>query len=323
MTNSLNPVDVQRLFLLLLGKLDSSMLFGLSNRMELDPPDASVKAHVLRCISFANTKQQRADYCSTFEQTCKTIIARQKNKEESETRKYEVTEAMGFGAKNYEQFDRGVYGEYEMKLANIQKLCNGFALDEDKQFWKYLLLSFLSKSAYIESEREGDVVSVGLKYVLQRLPKEACDQVVKSLKDSDQELLKCLEDSSEILPPGNRLGEPPLALYTVIEKLRKEKGMSLEKLALDVIGISETKTFEGWKSKWDEATRSNFSYIPRARIKRNHLLRISLAFDLNYVETTMLLQLGGYRLGSSKEDQRLIRFFLEHVGDRDELLISL
>lgn len=347
--DSLDLIDIQNLCIHLLNGQDGSFLLRLVREAgRLDEPS---RAYLQQCISFASEKGINREYCATAEYAVRTILARQYNVEKEKKITLE-TIAIAIGGTARMTISRLRQGTWTPSKDTIRELCYGFRIECDRIFWENMLFGLFPKTSDPEpwiKSRNGDQQNAGsvssrkakynfwwkaeynsLKYIVELLKKmERLEKSREHLPQNEDKNLTLL--MSEVLKNPSKadplmLREPTKSkignqhpLYPTISQLVKDNGMTLGKLRENELQVSET-SWSTWKENWTEAAAVNFSYLPKARLRRNHMLIMAIVFKLSYLDSLRFLRLAGYRLGNTEKNgdspsDRDIADFL--LGDRE------
>ncbi len=147
------------------------------------------------------------------------------------------------------------------------------------------------------------------------------EKAIKGLPQNQKDKIKALLELHSYNCEESKLGTPPYKLYDVIDHLRNGVGMSLEELRSE-INISEP-TWSKYKHNWLQAEKTYFEYVTKEILKRYHILLIAIIFELDYMETLILLQIAGYRMGNNNQDKELIDYFLYRIGSVEKIKVTL
>ena len=159
--------------------------------------------------------------------------------------------------------------------------------------------------------------------VLQQNNQSFIEEVIEdeNLPQNQKDKIKGLLELHSYDCKTSKLGIPPYKLYEVIKHLRNQVGMSLQQL-WEEIGITEP-TWYSLKSNWLQAQKTYFEYVSKNILKRHHILLIAIIFELNYMDTLILLQIAGYRMGTNNQDEELMDYFLYGIGSVEKIKVKL
>ena len=172
------------------------------------------------------------------------------------------------------------------------------------------------KNGNIESKSFNMVMNL-----LQQNNQGFIQEAIKDLPKNQQDKIKVLLELHSYDYKTSKLGKPPYKLYEVIKHLRNQVGMSLEDL-LDEIGITQP-TWYKYKNNWMQAEKTYFQYVTKAILERYRILLIAITFKLTYMETLILLQIAGYRMGTNNQDKELMDYFLYGIGSVEKIKTKL
>lgn len=323
MEDKLNSVDSQYLLIQIFKSLGTEVSSAIGVEFNSGEND-TLKEFILACISFSNEVITNSEYCCSFDNTCRSILARQKSSDAGQIRTSDVKQIRkkdylkALGWDNGVQLNRIEHGTAKMKVDNIKKICSGFTKESDKRFWQNHLLSFFPSTLYLD-RNNSNIEYEGLLHVLGNLRKEEQALLAQNLSEADLVKIRSVSDSFLSGCPDDRLGDPPFHLYKTINHLvRQVPYMTIQSLVEDELQTTLVSWYE-WKVKWEKAEETDFDYLPAPRLQRTHLLLVAVVFKLEYLDTVRLLQMGGYRLGMNKKDRMIADYFLHKMDAIDEL----
>lgn len=312
----MGAVDSQQLLIQIFKCLEPEQQLELIRKIDFDKKiNETNKKYIYICEKFGSQIRITADYCNSFDKTCKRILIRQGNYETEKIRKKDYITALGW--KNGVQLNRIEKGDAEMQLENIQKLCSCFTQEAERRFWTNQLIAFFPETFHLNYGEKME--SDSLLYVIKGLNETLRKQIEERLSEEEKIKFLSICDRTAWENALGKLGKTPRSLYKTILNLEKNmNGMTIERLAEEELGISRI-TWYTWKTEWERAEMEEFTYLPKPRLKRNHLLIIAMVCHLNYLETLCFLQSAGYCLGFRAEDTELLNYFLFQSGDAEEL----
>lgn len=237
-------------------------------------------------------------------------VLRQQTSRES-IRKKEYGSAMGI---NEKQRMRLISGKAKLTLEHIRKLCSGFSDPVARRFWENLLLKQHPEIA--DLGRGDGPEAAALEELSGLLTWDEYDAALKRLDDWER---RCLEEIAEPDEPDlGKFGKEPDRLYSVLKALAHGNGIVIAGLA-DEIGIT-SNTWFFWKDRWERAEREGFQNgIPKTRLRRGHMLLLSVFLKLNYPQSVYLLALAGYRFIPGEPDDSIARYLKSPTSSSAEL----
>ena len=313
MEEILKPVDCQYLLIQVLKVLEPETLMALARNLSEKVSDALQKEYIIECISFANESRKNPEYCTSFDSSCRSILARQKQLDEKQIGKQEYIDALGTNRMQMSRIERG---EAQMKEENIAKICKDFERECDKRFWQNHLLTFFPGILLIykdDNNNKDTVEYKSLVKVIESLRENEYQSVVESLPEPDRLKIAGAFEKDQYVIVKDPLGDQPCSLYETIRHIvRNTPSVTLESLVIDELQTTMQSWYD-WKGRWNRAEEAGFAYVPKPSLRRKHLLLIAAVCGLEYLDTVRLLQTGGYRLGLTGSDSVIVNCFLKRT----------
>lgn len=314
MEERLNSVDCQYLLIQIFKILDPETLSVIAYGFSDKESNPLLKEYLFECIFFANEIRKNPEYCASFDCACKTILARQGSSAEKRIHKKDYVKALGWN--NRVQLNRIERGEAQMRKENVSNICGKFVRECDRRFWQNQLLAFFPRTLCIDCDNTLEYA--GLTIVLKSLREKELQLIQQTLTESDWVKMRGVLENGRGNEQQDPLGDPPYHLYkTILHLVRNAASMTLETLVKTELQTSMQSWYD-WKGKWEKAEETGFAYLPEPSLKRKHLLLIAVVFNLEYLDTIRLLQMGGYRVGLNKTDRAIINCFLQKNGTLEE-----
>lgn len=312
---TINGIDAQHLTIQCLTKLSERESILIIDKIEKNPAySEAIKEQLYLCAGTAGELKKDAN-ADTFENICKTILKRQRNKKS--VLKKDYREALGLH--NNMELSRIEKGEVIIKKEYIDNICNGFEENGKRCFWRNQLL-YLYPSVNDFQGQQSDIEYQCLEAVCKAMLPKQYDRMYAELNELEQMQMDSVfkdTDKADLEKKHSKMGKPPYELYTIIAERVKAIDSSIAKIAEEELEIT-TNTWYLWRKTWMEAEQNGFADgIPKPGLSRVQMLLLAVLFDFTYFEAVLFLALGGYRFSSGEPDEKVIHY-LKHKDIKSE-----
>lgn len=246
--------------------------------------DSAAVQQLRRCMALASELREDPNCYDSLEKICTAILKRSMSRDT--VRKSEYGEALGVS--NKMQRRRLEKGETSLSPEQIRRICGLFQDASLGRFWENMLYAL---DPDISTAGRGDGPENGcLRLLCTLLPPEQYEHIPIQMEAPEE---PC------------RFGKEPDRLYPVIGTLAAEVPVLIPDLAEQEVGV-HMNTWYAWRKAWTEAEETGFAVVPAKRLKRLHMMILSVLFSLNYPESIVFMALAGYRFASGKADDLVL-----------------